>query len=338
MLKKELILSMIKEITIPKAGLNRVLKYGPTECETSVPDDSVRLKVAFSGVNFADIIMRLGLYPDAPAFPFVPGYEVSGVITEVGKKVTQFKLGDKVFGGTKFNGYSSELILEASQLMLIGDLSLEEAAAMPVSFLTAYIVFFEQGRARQGDKVLIDCATGALGQLSFQMLSNMGLDLVGLTSSENKKDIITSFNARAMTHEEFNLSSEKGFDIILNSAGGSSIKSHYDRLAPTGRVICIGASSLFEDGKRSWIKAIRGFLAMPKFGSIELMNDCKGVMGLNVLKLFDGSNYLINILNKIELFELKPNVDKVFDAKEASKAHAYIESKQARGKVLLKWD
>ena len=329
---------MGKQIIIPKAGPNSVFKLVQQVCENKVPENAVRIKVAFSGINFADIIMRLGLYPDAPSFPFVPGYELSGEVTEVGEMVQDIKLGDKVMAGTKFNGYSSEVILPAAQVVPIGNLTLEKAAALPVSFLTSYIVFFEQARVRQGDKLLIDCATGALGQLSFQLFKGMGLDIVGLTSSEKKKEIITKNNARAMTHEEFYKSSEKDFDVILNSQGGASIKDHYGRLAPGGRVVCIGASSLFEDGKRSWLKAIKGFLQMPKFNSIDLMNDCKGVMGLNVLRLFDGTDYLMNILKKVELFELEPHVDKIFQASEVSKAHHYIESKQARGKVLLRWD
>lgn len=328
---------MSEQIIIPKAGPNSVFKLVNQLCENKLADDSVRVKVAYSGINFADIIMRLGLYPDAPPYPFVPGYELSGEIIEVGSKVQDFKPGDKVMAGTKFGGYSSEVILPASQVVSIGELSLEQAASLPVSFLTSYLVFFEEGRIRNGDKILIDCATGALGQLSFQMFQGMGIELVGLTSSPVKKEGIQKFGAKAYTHEEFYQSDEKDFDMILNSQGGSSIKKHYERLAPTGRIICIGASSLFENGKRSWLKAIKGFVQMPKFGSIELMNDCKGVMGLNVLRLFDGTDYLMNLLKKAEMFDLKPHVDKVFDASEVSKAHEYIESKRARGKVLLKW-
>lgn len=328
---------MSEQIIIPKAGPNSVFKLVQQTCESKLPDSSVRIKVAYSGINFADVIMRLGLYPDAPPYPFVPGYELSGEVIEIGAKVIEFKIGDKVMAGTKFNGYSSEIILPESQIVSVGELSLEEAAALPVSFLTSYLVFFEQGRIRNGDKVLIDCATGALGQLSFQMFQGMDLDLVGLTSSEKKKEIITKFGGRAFTHEEFYQSGEKDFDLILNSQGGSSIKKHYNCLGPSGRIICIGASSLFEDGKRSWTKALKGFIQMPKFSSIDLMNDCRGVMGLNVLRLFDGTDYLMNILKKAEMFDFKPHVDKVFNASEVSKAHHYIESKQARGKVLLKW-
>lgn len=333
---------MAEQIIIPKPGPNHVFKQIQSTCETKVSDDSVRVKVHYSGINFADIIMRLGLYQDAPPYPFVPGYEVSGEIAEVGSSVTDFKVGDKVMAGTKFNGYSSELILPASQVVPVGKLTLEQAAALPVSFLTAYIVWFEQGRIRQGDKILIDCATGALGQLSFGMFRSGGggmeLDIVGLTSSEKKKEIITNLGGRAMTHEEFYNSSEKGFDIILNSQGGGTIKKHYERLGHAGRIVCIGASSLFEGGKRSWVKALKGVVQMPRFGSIKLMNDCKGANGLNVLRLFDGSDYLMDILKKAEMFDLVPHVDKIFDAKDVSKAHHYIESKQARGKVLLKWN
>ncbi|MBK25812.1 MAG: hypothetical protein CME70_17565 [Halobacteriovorax sp.] len=331
---------MIEQIIIPKAGQSAVLKLSRKEAIKNIAEQEVRVKVVYSGINFADIIMRLGLYQDAPAFPFVPGYELSGEVIEVGSAVTKFKPGDQVMAGTKFNGYSSEVVLPETQVVSIGNLSLEEAAALPVSFLTAYLVFFEEARVRSGDKVLIDCATGALGQLSFQMLKTGGgsdLEIVGLTSSEAKKDIIRSYGAKAMTHEEFRNSDEKDFDIILNSQGGASIKEHYKRLGPTGKLVCIGASSIFESGRRSWFKVIKTVLEFPKFNIIKLMNDNKGVMGLNVLRLFDGPEYLMNILAKVEMFELHPKVDKIFDASEAHMAHQYIEEKKARGKVLLKW-
>ncbi len=332
---------MIDQIIIPKAGKSQILKAFKVESEKNIAEYSVRVKVAFSGINFADIIMRLGLYQDAPPFPFVPGYEFSGEVIEVGSKVDRHKVGDMVMGGTKFGGYSSEIILPENQVVPIGHLSLEEAASLPVSFLTAYLVFFEEARVRNGDKILIDCATGALGQLSFQMLNTGGgsdLTIVGLTSSETKKEIIESYGAKAMTHSEFINSSEKDFDIILNSQGGASIKEHYKRLRPTGKLVCIGASSIFEGGKRSWIKVIKTVLEFPKFNIINLMNDNKGVMGLNVLRLFEGPEYLMSLLEKVDMFDLKPAVDKVFDASKASEAHQYIEEKKARGKVLLKWN
>lgn len=326
------------QIIIPKAGGNQVLKHETAICPSLLPDDSVRVKVAFSGINFADIVMRLGFYPDAPPYPFVPGYELSGVVSEVGSSVSDIVVGDKIMAGTKFGGYCSEIILPSSQVAKIGSLSLEQAAALPVSFLTSYLVFIEEGRVRDSDKILIDCATGALGQLSFSLLKKFDLDIVGLTSSAEKKKLIEANGGRAFTHEEFKNSNEKGFNIILNSLGGASISEHYDRLAATGKIVCIGASSLFKDGNRSFFMAFKGFLQMPKFNIIKLMNDCRGVMGLNVLRLFDGTDYLMNLLKKAEQFNLAPHVDKIFDAKEASQAHAYLESKRARGKVLLKWN
>jgi NADPH:quinone reductase-like Zn-dependent oxidoreductase len=325
------------QIIIPKAGVNQVLKLESTLCDSKIPERSVRVKTAFSGINFADIVMRLGFYPDAPPYPFVPGYELSGEVIEIGKNVKDYKVGDKVMAGTKFGGYCSEIILPESQVAKIGSLSLEQAAALPVSFLTSYLVFFEEGRVKDGDKVLIDCATGALGQLSFSLLKKFDLDIVGLTSSQDKKNIIESLGGRAFTHEEFKNSGEKGFNLALNSLGGGSIKEHYNRLAPTGKIVCIGASSLFKNGKRSLVMALKGFIQMPKFNVIKLMNDCRGVMGLNVLRLFDGTDYLMNLLKKAQEFDLSPHVDKVFEAQNASQAHAYLESKQARGKVLLKW-
>src|ERR1043165_1827010 len=137
-------------------------------------DDEVSIDVAYSGVNFADVQMRIGLYPDAPKKPFVPGYEVSGRISAVGKNVKDLAVGDKVIAGTYFGGYASTVTIPAHQAFkLPSAFDLAAGAALPVAYFTAQLAVFEMARVRKGDNVLIECATGGVGVLAMQMAKHV---------------------------------------------------------------------------------------------------------------------------------------------------------------------
>src|SRR3954471_23114193 len=173
-------------------------KYGPASTlhlRDLVPrepaDDEVAIDVAYSGINFADIQMRLGLYPDAPKKPFVPGYEVSGKVTAVGKSVDHVKVGDPVVAGTYFVGYASHVTLPARQVFkLPAGIDLEAGAALPVNYFTAQLALFEMARIRKGDRILIEPATGGVGVLAIQMARHVGAEVTGLTTSPHKKAFI----------------------------------------------------------------------------------------------------------------------------------------------------
>ena len=328
----------MKKILLPKAGKPSNFQIVERPDLKITKDNQVLVDVHFSGINFADIMMRLGLYPDAPAFPFTPGYEISGKVKAIGSNIQDLKVGDPIIGGCYFDGYSSEVLLEDWQVVKLPEsLDLKEGASLLVSYLTAYMVFFELGRVRDGDKILIDCASGALGQLSIQMLKNLKVEIIGLTSSQLKKEFLSSLGIKAMTHQEFYNSKENGFHLALNSLGGKSIDDHYQRLSPGGRIVCIGAASFVENGKRNLLKAIKGLIQMPRKSAVTLMNDNKGIMGLNALRLFDHPEILKAILKKMKDFDLSPNVDSVFSYHEIAKAHEFLEQKKAKGKVLIGW-
>ena len=328
-----------EQIVITKYGEADVLKISTTSKNMDVKKDQILIQVHYSGINFADVVMRLGLYRDAPPKPFVPGYEVSGVVTQVGPDVTRFKVGDEVMAGTRFGGYTSHLILSEWQVLKKpAHLDLKASAALPVNYLTAHIALFEIGRARQGDKVLVDCATGGVGVMALQMLQKIGAEVIGLTGTPSKKPFIERYNATAMTWDEIAERPDvKDFDIIMNSSAGKTINDHYARLNKAGHLVCFGASEGIENGKRSIVKILKMLMQTPKFGTLKLVMDNKSIGGLNALYYFDDQKWMEKRLTLLENTDVVPHIGSVFAAKDVAKAHRFIETRQAKGKVLLEW-
>ena len=323
-------------------------KYGPASslafhdlAPRAPEDDEVGIDVAYSGINFADIQMRLGLYPDAPKKPFVPGYEISGTVTAVGRKVTDVKPGDRVSAGTYFGGYASHVTLPARQVFRLPGTDLEAGAALPVNYFTAQLALFEMARVRRGDRVLIEPASGGVGVLAIQMARHAGAEVTGLTTSPHKKPFIEQLGATAYTVDEFERDdSLRGYDLVLNSSGGKAIMWQRARLGLTGRIVCMGMSSMTKDGKRSYVKIASALVHTPRISVLKLFDASTGVYALNALHVLRDPVWIERLtksMTAIEAMSLKPHVGRVFPASDVAAAHAFLETKQATGKVLLKW-
>jgi 2-desacetyl-2-hydroxyethyl bacteriochlorophyllide A dehydrogenase len=329
------------QIVISKYGPAKRLELIAREDEEPGPGE-VTIDVRYSGINFADVQMRLGLYPDAPKKPFVPGYEVSGVIAAIGEGVSGFAIGDEVAAGTYFGGYASRVTIPAGQAFkLPKHLDLQKAAALPIAFFTAHLALVEMGRVRKGDRVLIECATGGVGTIAVQMAKHLGAEVIGLTTTAAKKPYIEALGATAYTQEEFDANAKlDGFDFVLNASGGKSVRRQMKRLRYTGRIVCIGMNSGVTDGKRDLLRVLRTLLAMPIFPLLSLFDQNKGVFALNALRVLEDPAWVTKLTESLHLVDemrLDPHVDKVFASKNAPEAHEYIQTKQAKGKVLISW-
>ena len=332
---------MHRDIVIDKLGPASVLTL--REISARPPgDDEIAIDVAYSGINFADIHMRLGLYPDAPKRPFVPGYEVSGKVAQVGKNVRDFQPGDAVVAGTFFGGYASTVTISAQQVLkLPAAYDLAAGAALPVACFTAQLAVVEMARVRRGDRVLIETATGGVGVIAVQMARHLGAEVIGLTTSPHKKSLIIGLGATAYTVDELRADPKlTGYDFILNSSGGASIEWQRARLGQTGRMVCIGMSSLIQDGKRSLLRIAAALMRMPKISVLKLTDANTGIFGLNSLHVLQDPAWaarLTRSLATVDQIGVKPHIGRVFPATEAAAAHAFLETKQATGKLLLQW-
>jgi NADPH:quinone reductase-like Zn-dependent oxidoreductase len=338
---------MMKQVFIPKIGAPEVLKIREVE-EPHPKDGEVSIEVQASGINFADIMARVGLYPDAPPLPAVVGYEVSGTIKELGKGVSGFSTGQRVLAMTRFGGYSETICVPVSQVSAISDnLSFEKAAAIPVNYLTAWLMLVRLGNVQPGEKVLIHAAAGGVGQAALQICKVKGAEVIG-TASESKHErlrqagVIHCIDYQKVDFEKAVMDFTKGtgVQIVLDAVGGKSFRKSYRCLSPMGRLFLFGASSFAPGEKRSLWAALKGLLSMPTFRPIPLMNENKGVFGANLGHLWNKADELKKMLDEIGMLiregKMDPVVDKVFPFSQAAQAHHYIQSRKNFGKVLLK--
>jgi NADPH:quinone reductase-like Zn-dependent oxidoreductase len=252
------------------------------------------------------------------------------------------KPGDSVIAGTYFGGYASRVTIPGSQVFALpASIDLATGAAIPVAYFTAQLAVFEMARVRKGDRVLIECATGGVGVLAMQMARHAGAEVTGLTTSAHKKAFIEQHGATAYTVDEFRAdASLTGYDFILNASGGSHINWQRARLGLTGRIVCIGLSSGVKDGKRNLLRIALAALRMPRISVLKLFDQNQGVYALNALHVLRDPVWIERLTKSMATIVpmgLVPHVGKVFAATDVSAAHAFLETKQATGKVLLAW-
>lgn len=305
------------------------------------------IKVRAAGVNFADILGRLGLYPDAPRLPYVPGYEVAGVIERCGAGCGGLTEGSRVIAITAFNGYSEYVTAPIRQVFPApASLSDAEAAGIPVTYLTAAIALYRMANLAAGETVLIHNAGGGVGVAAAQLAALRRARLIG-TASAAKHGALQQFGFEhlidyrtANVFEEVKrVTGGRGVDIVLDPLGGESFADSYRLLAPLGRLVMFGASRIAPSRTRDYLTILKTLWAMPRFKSLSLINRNRGVFGLNAGHLWDARDQLAPLvkmlLQEFEAGRLKPIVARTFPLERAADAHAYIQDRQNIGKVVL---
>lgn len=334
-------------IQIPRFGGPDVLRVveGPPP---AMQAGGVRIAVKASGVCFADVMMRMGLYPEAPPLPFVPGYEVAGVVTETGPGVVSVRPGDRVLALPRFGGYATEVVVPEAQVRPApARLSDGEAAALPVGFLTAWIALHGMARVREGDRVLVHGAAGGVGTAAVQVAARAGAHVVGLVGSRQKADLVLSLGgAAAFTREEWErrapAAGRREFDIILDPRGGAALRDSMARLAEGGRLVCHGVSALAPGLRRSIPRVLLALARTPLLTPIGLAMRNQGIVGLNLLRLFDteaGRGMLGSALDSVIAAAGEGGVRVILGGRwplsRAAEAHAFLQSRRSTGTLVL---
>lgn len=320
--------------------------------EPPVGPGEVRIAVKAAGINFADTMARVGLYPDAPKPPCVLGYEVAGEVESVGEGVSEHAAGDRVVAGTRFGGQAELVTVSADQVWPLPDrLSFEQGAAFPVNYGTAYAALIVMGSLREGNRVLIHAAAGGVGISATQIARNVGAEIFG-TASGPKHDAIRAqgvnhaidYRTQDFEAEIMRITDGEGIDLAIDALGPSSFRKDYRLLRPGGRLIMYGLSENSTEGRRSIPLTLKSLVAMPTatmpwWKSLMVMNENKGVFGLNMLKWLDSEGSLDRLVEPLmadlQADRLQPVVAEAFPFEKAGEAHRFIAERRNVGKVVL---
>ncbi len=312
----------------------------------------LRIAVKAAGVNFADTLARTGLYPDAPKLPCVVGYEVAGEVESVGDGVESIKAGDRVLAGTRFNGQAELVTVPQNMAYTLPEqLSFEEGAAFPVNYATAQAGLVVMGGLKPGERVLIHAAAGGVGISATQIAKRVGAEVFG-TASASKHDAIRQqgvdhaidYRTQDFAEEVRRLTRGEGIDVAFDALGPSSFRKDYQLLRQGGRLIMYGASQVQTGEKRSVPTALRAlaqspFSSMPWWKGLGVMNENKGVFGLNMLSWWDAEGSLDRVIEPllpaVQQGALKPIVAASFSFDQAPDAHRFIAERRNVGKVVL---
>jgi len=312
----------------------------------------VRIAVKAAGINFADTMARVGLYPDAPKPPCVLGYELAGEVESVGEGVTEHRPADRVVAGTRFGGQASLVSVPAGQVLPLPDrLSFEQGAAIPVNYATAYCGLVIMGGLKDGERALIHAAAGGVGTATVQIARMRGAEVLGTASAVKHAAVrelgaahMIDYRTQDFEDEVMRITEGEGVDVVFDAQGPRSFRKSYRVLRPGGRLIMYGLAEASTGEGRSIPKLI-GSLArmplatMPWWKSLQMMNENKGIFGLNMLAWWDAEGDVERItgpmIGEIDAGGLEPVVAEAFPFDRAGEAHSFIAERRNIGKVVL---
>ncbi|KAL4617738.1 synaptic vesicle membrane protein VAT-1-like [Arapaima gigas] len=307
----------------------------------------VLVRVRACGLNFADLLARQGLYDRLPSPPVTPGMEGSGVVEALGEEVSDRKVGDKVIVLTRYGMWQELVAVPASHTFLMPEgMSFEEAASIPVNYITAYMMLFDFGNLRPHHSVLIHMAAGGVGIAATQLCKTVEDVTVFGTASATKHDVIKeggvthAIDYRSRDYaDEVRKISPKGLDIILDPLGGSDTQKAFNLLKPMGKVITYGAANVLTGPKKNLLAMAKTWYNQFSINALSLMHSNKAVCGFHLGHL-DGETELVSqvVVQLLELYaqgKIKPRVDSTYHFEEVGDAMRRMQERHNIGKVIL---
>ncbi|MDA0690949.1 MAG: zinc-binding dehydrogenase [Nitrospinae bacterium] len=315
----------------------------PTESE-------VLIDVEVSGLNFADVLARRGLYPDAPKISCVLGYEVVGRVVSVGHEIKKLSAGDRVLAFTRFGGYASKVVANPMAVVKISEeMDAGVAAAMATQYCTAWFAAEEMVRLFPGDRVLIQAAAGGVGTALVQIAKRRGCVVFGTAGSSAKLDYLKTigvdhpinYRQQDFSGEVRTICGDQGLDVVFDSIGGKTFRQGYNLLTSGGRIVTFGVAGM--TGSRwDFLRVLRTVLGFGFFHGLQLISNSKSVIGVNMLRIAEDKPDVLQrcmrtVVDLAEKGELSPKVGGEYPADRVADAHAFLENRQSTGKVVLRW-
>lgn len=310
----------------------------------------VRIAVELSGLNFADVLARKGLYQAAPPLPCILGFDVVGCIDKVGEGVIGLSEGMRVVAMSRFGGYASKVIARTYGVVEIpNNMNSDAACALGTQYATAWYAAMELVRLHAGDRVLIHSAAGGVGTALVQLAKFSGCTVVGTTRSRDKFQYLASigvdfpvFATDGDVCDEFRrISHGQGADVIFDSLGGVSVRRGITLLTSGGRIVSYGVSSMCGE-RMQLLRCARTMLSFGMVNPISLLLHSRGVIGVNLLQIADDRPDIIqrcmqSVVNLVKQGSIQPIAGKVFPHGEVAAAHEMLESGKSVGKLALRW-
>lgn len=323
-------------------------------------EDLVTVTSCASGVNYADVCVRWGLYESAKKYvgwPITPGFEFSGTIIDKGSNVDELKCGQHVFGLTMFGGYSEVIKVPKNQVYPIPkNLDMKTAAGFPVVAITAWYAMFDLAQPRAGSWILVHSAAGGVGSMLVQMAKIAKCNVVAVVGSSHKVEIVKENlgcdNIIDKSKEDLWSSAEKfspnGYHVIFDANGVATLNESYKHLAPMGKLVVYGFHTMLPKSSESsagaislwqWLKIFWNYLWTPRFNPMKMTSENKSIMGFNLSFLFDQTEILqeamSQLLSWVENGSLSVCKVQEYPLKNAGKAHSDLESGKTVGKLIL---
>ena len=336
----------MKKIVISRFGPPDVLLL--KEMKTLTPkDNEVLIKIHYAGVNFAEIMARMHLYPGAPKPPTSIGAEASGTIEKIGKNVNGWIIGQKVMAFCKHKSYASHAVISPDLLIpLPKSFTMEQGAAFPVVYTTAHMMMFNQGNLNKGGSILIQGAGGGVGTAAIQLAESKGAYSIGTASSWKHKrlkemglDCCIDYSTENVFEKVMEFTNGRGVDVCIDPIGGKSWKNSYNALAELGKLIVFGNQTLVSGFRLNPITIIKEFISITKFSPMKLIPRNKGILGYHLGYLNKSPDQvkktILDLLKLADDRKISPVIDKVFSHEDAPGAHRHMQERKNFGKILI---
>lgn len=307
-------------------------------------NDEVSIEVEAFGLNFADVVARLGMYRDCPPLPTVVGYEVVGRIVGKGEDVQHLNMGDRVVAFTIFGGYATHVNTNAKAVVKIpDDYDTGKALALAVQYCTAYYASHIATNVLEKETVLIQAAAGGVGTALTQLCKLKGCKIYGTAGSEEKLQYLKKqgvdypINYRK---QDFSNEIKEKVDVVFDSIGGKNFKKGLNLLNYGGRMVAFGAASQLEAG--NFFKKVKFGLSFGFYHPVMFIMNSKTLAGVNMLKIGihkpDILQYCMqNVVKLAEDGKIDPYVGQMFPVEKLNEAHTALETRATMGKIGVYW-
>jgi 2-desacetyl-2-hydroxyethyl bacteriochlorophyllide A dehydrogenase len=335
----------MRAVVLRKVGSPQTLALETIPDPTPGPGEVV-IAVRAAGVNFADVLARQGLYPEAPKPPYVPGYESAGEIAAIGDGVEGFRVGQRVLAYHLSGGYAERVAVSAERVFAIPDsLPFQSAVVLPLNYGTAYVALHRTGPVERGMRLFVHAAAGGVGLAALALGKRAGLEMTGAASTHFKRarllhaGVLHVVSSRRLhvDRESRGIYGGPGYDIILDSVGGRSIRQGLRSLRPGGRLVTLGVGSLSGGGIGG---AIRLFLTTPRFTFLDLLQPSLAIHGVNLRRLMTDPAMVRGVIEQLiawsEAGEIRPEPGRVVGIEEVATAHLLLEKRANVGKIVLR--